>query len=449
MTANNNRKLKDSGIEWIGKVPANWKICKSKYCFECNKRIVGCLSDNYDRLSLTLKGVLKRDKEDNDGLQPTDFTNYQIVNKNELIFKLIDLQNVSTSRVGLSSFEGIVSPAYIILKQKNNYNMKYAEYYYLSMWMNEVFNTLGDAGVRSGINSNELLNLPIIIPSIEEKKRIADFLDNKCSKIDTLINDINKQIEVLEDYKKSLVYDCVTGKKDIIEKILNKSLKYDHINIDNPWFKVIPIGWSISKLKYKLLQNDGGMWGSDPINDDDVDAIVLRSTEQTIDGYWRIKDPASRYIDNKNNLSYYMIKDKDLLVTKSSGSKLHIGKTTIANKDIENMHYFYSNFIQRLHTKDEINAKYVWYFMNSSLSREQFVYMQNSTSGIGNINSNDINSLYIVVPPKEEQMKIVKYLDVNFTKINNLLNYKKQQLDTIKNYKKALIFEYVTGKKQV
>ncbi len=438
-------KTKDSGIPWVGKVPTEWEIKANKYVMHKIKDIKD-IYENEDILSLSVDGVKVRDL-DAGGKMPTTFDGYQKLYKNNLLMCLFDY-DVTPCCIGLIQIEGLTSPAYSQFVMSNNNSEKYYYYYYLLLDFTKELVHLSK-NLRHSFTETELGQIKVPVPPTEEQNKIANFLDSKCSKIDKIINDINEQIGTLENYKKSLINDLVTGKKDAIEKILNKSFKYYHIHINNPWFKIIPTGWTISKLKYKLLNNDGGMWGSDPINDDDLDAIVLRSTEQTIDGYWKINEPASRYIDNKNNLSYYMIKDKDLLVTKSSGSKLHIGKTTIANKDIEKMHYFYSNFIQRIHTKDEINAKYVWYFMNSNLSREQFVYMQNSTSGIGNINSNDINSLYIVAPPKEDQIKIVNYLDTKFTKINNLINYKKQQLNVIKNYKKSLIFEYVTGKKQV
>ena len=116
--------------------------------------------------------MIRRSKEDDQGLQPEKFDGYQILRKNELVFKLIDLENVSTSRVGLSPYDGIVSPAYIVLKQRNRFSTKYAEYFFLSMWQREVFNHLGDDGVRSSLNASDLLNVPMTIPSEEEQSRM-------------------------------------------------------------------------------------------------------------------------------------------------------------------------------------------------------------------------------------------------------------------------------------
>ena len=109
------REMKNSGIEWIGVMPSSWKIEKAKYDFYNTKTIVGNKVDEYQRLALTMNGVISRSKEDNTGLQPEKFATYQIIKKDELVFKLIDLQNISTSRVGLSQSEGLVSPSYIII----------------------------------------------------------------------------------------------------------------------------------------------------------------------------------------------------------------------------------------------------------------------------------------------------------------------------------------------
>ena len=171
------RKMKHSEISWVHDIPEHWNIVKGKYIFTNNKQVVGAKVDEYERLALTLNGVIQRSKEDNKGLQPDRFDTYQIVKKNEIVFKLIDLQNISTSRVGLSPFTGIVSSAYIIFQAKKNIHAEYAEKYYLMMWMNEVFNALGDSGVRSSLNSSDLLDLFLPLPNNKEQSQISIFLD--------------------------------------------------------------------------------------------------------------------------------------------------------------------------------------------------------------------------------------------------------------------------------
>lgn len=136
------RNLKYSGTDWLGMVPENWSVERTKYHFYNEKTIVGMYVDEYERLALTMKGVIKRSKEDANGLQPEKFDSYQILRKNELVFKLIDLQNVTTSRVGLSPYDGLVSPAYIVLKANGKVLPEFAEQYFLFLWRNEIFNFL-------------------------------------------------------------------------------------------------------------------------------------------------------------------------------------------------------------------------------------------------------------------------------------------------------------------
>ena len=210
------RQMKDSGIEWIGEIPQAWDVLKTKYCFRYKKEIAGINSDKFDRLALTMQNVIKRAKDDSNGLQPEKFETYQILRRNELVFKLIDLQNVSTSRVGLSPYDGIVSPAYIIITPKSNILAKYAEKYYYTLWKNQIFNALGDDGVRSNLGKDDLLNIPIPVPPLAEQERIAGFLDAKCAEVDALIAEKQNQLATLEEYKKSVIFEYVTGKKEVV-----------------------------------------------------------------------------------------------------------------------------------------------------------------------------------------------------------------------------------------
>ena len=148
------RKMRDSGIAWIGVIPQDWEIVRTKSLY-CGDR-----ADDFERLALTLNGVIKRSKEDSVGLQPEKFSGYQILKKGELVFKLIDLENVATSRVGLSPYTGIVSPAYIVLSKQSRAKdlvVRYSMYHFLSMWQREVFNQMGDNGVRSSLNAKLFL----------------------------------------------------------------------------------------------------------------------------------------------------------------------------------------------------------------------------------------------------------------------------------------------------
>ena len=209
------------------------------------------------------------------------------------------------------------------------------------------------------------------------------------------------------------------------------------------WIGEIPAEWKAIKVKYILSANDGGVWGNEP-EDTEADKIVLRSTEQTIDGKWCIENPAKRNLKGIA-LQKYVIKPNDLLMTKSSGSGLHIGKTTLANDYFLDKECYYSNFIQRLRgKKDKIIPQYLWYIFNSIFVREQFVYLQNSTSGIGNINSDNINDVIMPLPPLSEQRAIAEFLDKKCGEVDALIADIQQEIETLEQYKRSVITESVT-----
>ena len=239
------REMKDSGISWVGEIPKEWSVNRAKYCFVNTKEIAGCRSDRYERLALTMNGVIKRSKDDSNGLQPEKFETYQILRPDELVFKLIDLQNVSTSRVGLSPYLGLVSPAYIILKSNKRVLPAFAEKYFLMLWKNQIFNALGDAGVRSNLNSKDLLELSIPFPSLDEQQRIAEFLDRECGKIDGLKADIQAQIDTLEQYKRSVITEAVTHG-------LNPSAPMKECSVS--WARQIPQHWKVMPNKHLMTK---------------------------------------------------------------------------------------------------------------------------------------------------------------------------------------------------
>ena len=207
------------------------------------------------------------------------------------------------------------------------------------------------------------------------------------------------------------------------------------------WIGEIPEGWNTGKCKTILVANDGGVWGDDPVGDG-TDKTVIRSTEQTIDGKWCIENPAKRDL-SRVEYRKARIEENDLLITKSSGSDLHIGKTTIADTYFRDNECYYSNFIQRIRCAD-YSPKLLWYLFNSPIIREQCVFLQNTTSGIGNINANIIQNLLIPIPPLSTQHRITSYLDNQCAKIDAVLEQTRQSIEEYKRLKQAVITRAVT-----
>ena len=209
-----------------------------------------------------------------------------------------------------------------------------------------------------------------------------------------------------------------------------------------PWIGKIPENWNYGKCKSILCVNDGGVWGNDPL-EDGSDKIVIRSTEQTIDGNWCIDNPAKRDLSNVDYTNSLIV-EGDLLITKSSGSDLHIGKTTIADSYFSKNECYFSNFIQRIRCNDTYIPRLLWYIFNSSLVREQCVFLQNSTSGIGNINASIIDNLYIPIPERTEQKRIIAYLDTECARIDAVMEQTRESIEEYKKLKQSVITQAVT-----
>jgi type I restriction enzyme, S subunit len=207
------------------------------------------------------------------------------------------------------------------------------------------------------------------------------------------------------------------------------------------WLGDVPEHWEVKRAKGLLVRNDGGVWGEDF---DDEGIIVLRSTEQTVDGEWKIVDPAKRRLTPTEYASC-RLQEGDLVVTKSSGSSLHIGKTSIVTKQVEAMNCCYSNFMQRLRVKRDAVPRFLWYVLNGQLGREQFDYYSSTTTGLANLNGSIIGNVGMGVPPLDEQKAIAAFLDRETARIDALIEKKRRQIELLQEKRSALISHAVTS----
>lgn len=207
-------EMKDSGIDWIGDIPKYWKIYKIGQIFKEHKeKNDGLIEDNL--LSLSYGKVKRRDIKSKEGLLPQSFEGYNIIKPGDIVLRMTDLQNDQKSlRVGLCKEKGIITSAYISIRAYNNIYPHYAYYYLHSFDIYKGFYGMG-AGVRQGVNFNELKKLDILFPTYDEQKQIAIVLDEKSRTIESTIEQKEQLITELEAYKKSLIYEYVTGKKEV------------------------------------------------------------------------------------------------------------------------------------------------------------------------------------------------------------------------------------------
>lgn len=410
------RKMKNSGIEWIGKIPEEWNILPTKRFFRHTKTIAGDKVDSYERLALTMNGVIKRSKEDSEGLQPEKFDTYQVLKENELVFKLIDLANVKTSRVGLSPFTGIVSPAYIVLTNESDDNRFYY-YFFISMYYNEIFNRLGDNGVRSSLNAQDLLSVPIVNISSDTQHRIADFLDDKCGKIDRYIEKQQRIIDNLKEYKQAVITEAVRFR----------------------------VGWTSCHLGY-LAQFKNGLNYSGLSTDVEIKFLGVRDFQNHF--MLNSKEMFSTLKFDGNMPEDLLLKNGDIVFVRSNGSKDLVGRSVL----IDNVDYplTYSGFCIRMRNirQDIIQNKFLLYRFWSNEFR-QSLNQDSRGSNINNLNQELLSKFAVAFPVIDEQKKIVKHLDAKCFEIDSAISKQTSIIEKLTEYKKSLIYEAVTGKMEV
>ena len=423
------RPMKDSGIAWIGKIPEGWRAIKFKYFYIHKKEIAGDRADDYERLALTLNGVIKRPKDDPEGLQPGQFDGYQILQEDDFVFKMIDLQNISTSRVGLSAYKGLVSPAYIRFSSKGvPHSRRFFYYFLMSLYYNCVYNNLGGDGVRSALNANDLGDLIFPIPPLAEQQAIADYLDEKCAAIDKLIDNQKAQIEKMKEYKQSVITEAVT-------KGLNPSVPMKDSGI--AWIGKIPEEWIIEKAKYTFKQRS-----------EKGNGIKLQLLSPT-QNYGVI--PQIEYDRLSGMKSVKLSEEIELKELKT----IHIGDYCISLRSFQGG-FEYSQY------EGVVSPAYKVFYSSRTIVEGYYKYLFKSEVFIQEMNSYTVSfrdgksisfeafaGSIIPIPPLAEQQAIADYLDEKCAAIDKLIAIKQAKIDKLNDYKKSLIYEYVTGKREV
>ncbi|OCR13804.1 restriction endonuclease subunit S [Helicobacter pullorum] len=428
------RAYKDSGIEWLGEIPEHWEVVKGSFLF-FNKKELNSNFQCKTRLALTLNGVIEKDIEQNFGLNPLDFRTYQIFNYDDLVFKLIDLDNINTSRVGYVYKEGIMSSAYIRLTPNKKSYSKYFYYYYYSLYVKRVFNNIG-TGVRSTLNVDELLSIKIPLPPIEEQKAIADFLDSKCKLIETFIEKKQKLITLLNEKKQALINECVT-------KGLDKNVNFKDSGIEH--LGAIPTHWEIKKLKMLFSFGNG-------LNITKADFV---SYGVPCVSYGEIHSKYSCRLDLSIHTLPFV---SETYLADKPQSLLQKGDFVFADtsEDIEGSGNFTSiqsdmPIFAGYHTitlkpkANRIHSPYFSFLFDSNFTRNQ---IRKEVCGVKvfSITKAILKEIQCIIPPLQEQKQIAEFLDSEISKIDSIIEKIKKQIELIKEYKSTLINQAVCGR---
>lgn len=418
-------EMKDSGIEWCGMVPEDWNVVPNKYVMYKKKDL--CTKYNgEDILSLTMEGVIVRDL-DAGGKMPATFDGYQIIHPNNLLMCLFDY-DVTPRCIGLIKNEGLTSPAYSQFILKNGNVAKYYYYYYLMIDNTKELLHLAK-NLRHSFTEEQLGAINAPVPPIEIQKRIADFLDKKCGEIDNLYSTIEKQIETLEEYKKSVIREAVT-------RGLNPNVEMKDSGVE--WIGNIPVHWKVKKIKYSATLTRG-VFGHRPRNDPkyyDGDYPFIQTGDVA---------SANKYIETFSQTLSEL--GKSVSKEFKKGTIAFTLAANVGDAAILDFDSYFPDSVMAIIPNKNINNVYLYYIL--SVMKTEFLKVAIVNTQM-NLNVERVGNVYIPITFNDsEQREIVNYLDLKCTEIDGAITDKKQQLETIEQYKKSLIYEYVTGKKEV
>lgn len=416
------RKIRDSGIPWIGEVPEGWGV-HPLYSYFMERKNKNSMLQEQNLLSLSYGKIIRKDINTNGGLLPANFTTYNIVQPNDVVIRPTDLQNDKRSlRTGLVTEKGIITSAYISLQPITDIYVKYFHYLLHSYDVNKVFYNMGN-GVRQGLNYSEFSKLMLLCPEKEEQQRIADYLDSKCSEIDALIDNLKTRIEKAKEYKKAVITEAVT-------KGLDKDAKMKDSGVE--WIGEIPEGWKVVRFKH---------------------IASIKSNLVQPDKYMKYPQIAPDNIEKDTGrlLSHQTVEESGVI----SGNHLFYRGQILYSKIRPNLNKLTVAPFDGLCSADmyPIESKLPTLFMVYSMLSTYFVsqvslIIQDRVK-MPKINQEELGEIKVAVPSQQEMLTIADYLDSKCSEIDALLQNYEYQIATLEEYKKSLIYEYVTGKKEV
>lgn len=412
------RETKDSGIEWIGKIPLNWTLQRVKHIF--TRKNEKAMQENPTILSLARDGVKVRDISNNEGQIAESYYNYNPVEEGDLLLNPMDLY--SGANCSISKVQGVISPAYINLRANAGINPKFYDYYFKVQYWLMAFFSYGK-GVsydnRWTLNAETLMNYPVVALSYGEQCKRADYLDRKCSRIDAVISRQQEVIEKLKAYKLSVITEAVT-------KGLNPDVPMKDSGIE--WIGEIPIKWELSKI--------GAVYEERNEKVSDLDYPPLSVTKQGI--VPQLETAAKTNYGEHRKL----IRKNDFVINSRSdrrgscGISEYDGSCSLINTVLKPR-------------KNMCNAYYSFVFRSERFADEFYRWGNGIVEDLWSTKWSNMKRIYIPAPSLQEQRRIADYLDRKRRRIDAVIERKQEALEKLKAYKKALIYEVVTGKKEV
>ena len=422
-------QYKDSGIEWIGKIPVTWNL----------KRLMSQLSEIKDKnypmktdkvLSLTIKdGVIPyEEKGDMGNKSKENYEEYKLAYPNTIV---LNSMNILIGAVGISKYYGCVSPVYYVFRNREATDLRFVNYImsstpfqkYLRKYANGILE------IRLRVSADDILKRNIPVPSLLSQQRIADYLDEKCEEIDSLIILQEQMIEKLKAYKKTVITEAVT-------KGLNPNAPMRDSGID--WIGKIPEHWYVER-KLSHICNKGISYGIIKLFDpDDVNGVKVLRCSDVLEGC--INEEKIRTVTKELSQEYKrtILRGGEIVINVRGT----LGGCAVVPFSMKG--YNIAREVALVDTRGINNYFLMYFFLSNAFHSYQNRYLAGCIY-LG-LNIEMLSSCPVIMPPVTEQLSIVSYLNEKCSDIDRLISLKQQKIEKLKDYKKSVIYEAVTGK---
>lgn len=425
--------MKDSGVEWIGAVPSGYRTASIGSLFTIKKDIIGREPETV--LSITQTGIRPKDLSSNEGQNASSYAHYQIVNMGDFAMNHMDLL---TGWIDISKYEGVTSPDYRVFtlndkEMSADYFLRVFQYYYT----NKVFFGFGQGVATLGrwrLPAINFKKIDVPVPPVLEQQRIVSAIDEKVGKVDALIANVQTQIEKLKAYKQSMITEVVT-------KGLDPSVPMKNSGVDV--YPSVPEHWNVQKTLTTLTMpiTDGPHTTPELLSDGIpfVSAEAVSCGNGGID-FDHIRGFISREFYDECSKKYVPQRD-DIYMIKSGATT---GRVSVV--DTDRIFTIWSPLAVFRCNPDVVHFRFLYYFLQSSAYQRQvqFGWTYGTQQNIG---MRTLERLKVFVPPLDEQYAITECLDAKCIQIDRLVAIKQAKIEKLEQYKRSLIYEYVTGKK--
>lgn len=424
---------KDSGAAWIGEIPSEWKVgLVGRYFDEIKNPNVN--QEETNTLQFKMGNIISK-KDGDSKYNPDTIEAYNIVEPDTIMINGLNLSfDLISQRVAQVQEKGVITSTYLALKPTKGMKSDYAKYLLKAYDNNKALHAMG-RGLRATLSYGTFRSEPVLVPSDNEQQSIATFLDKKCSEIDSLISLQEEMISELQAYKQSVITEAVTKGLDPYAKMKDSGVE---------WIGEIPEGWRTQKLRTLGWTQNGISQSGDYFGEEYPYPFISYSDVYKNNS---VPYPTGRANSSEDDRERFSLIEGDVLFTRTSETIEEIGFASTCMETIPDV--VYSGFLIRFRpTSNKLFKGFSKYYFRSQIHRAYFVKEMNLVTR-ASLSQDLLKNLIVLLPSIETQKDIANYLDNKTQQIDTIISLKQQKIAELKDYKKSIIYEYVTGKKRV